>query len=157
KVRQTDMHALRLQPELFHGGMFSFTFTAEGLLAFHLIRKATKIIASLSGDPSDGHDRKHEGIDVFASRGTPVVAASAGRVRSVGNNRLGGKVIWLTNSDYGHAQYYAHLDSQLVRVGQSINLGDTLGLVGNTGNAITTAPHLHFGIYRSGQGAVDPF
>lgn len=157
EVRQTGMHALRLQPELFRGGMFSLTVTAEGLLAFPLIGKGTKNIASFWGDPRDGDARKHEGIDVFASRGTPVVAASAGRVRSVGNNRLGGKVVWLTNSDFGHAQYYAHLDSQLVRVGQSINLGDTLGLVGNTGNAITTAPHLHFGIYRSGQGAVDPF
>lgn len=35
-------------------------------------------------------------------------------------------------------------------------MGDTLGLVGNTGNAKTTAPHLHFGIYKSGQGAINP-
>src|SRR5690606_12793747 len=45
----------------------------------------------------------------------------------------------------------------LVQPGEHVNAGDTIGLVGNTGNAITTAPHLHFGIYRSGRGAVDPF
>jgi peptidoglycan LD-endopeptidase LytH len=38
-----------------------------------------------------------------------------------------------------------------------VRVGDTLGLIGNTGNARTTAPHLHFGIYRRGEGAVDPY
>jgi murein DD-endopeptidase MepM/ murein hydrolase activator NlpD len=157
QVRQSGMHALRLQPELFRGGMFSLSITSEGILAFPIVGKGTRNIASFWGDPRDGDVRKHEGIDVFASRGTPVVAASSGRVRRVGDNRLGGKVVWLYNSELGHSQYYAHLDSQLVNVGQSVTVGDTLGLVGNTGNAITTSPHLHFGIYRSGRGAVDPF
>jgi hypothetical protein len=44
-----------------------------------------------------------------------------------------------------------------VQAGQTVQVGDTLGLVGNTGNARTTPPHLHFGIYRGGRGAVDPF
>jgi SH3-like domain-containing protein len=70
---------------------------------------------------------------------------------------LGGKVVWLANSELGYSQYYAHLDSQVVRSGQQVKQGDTLGMVGNTGNAITTSPHLHFGIYKSGRGAVDPF
>lgn len=157
QVRDSGIHALRLQPELFRGGMFSLSITAQGLLAFPIVGKGTKNIASFWGDPRDGDARKHEGVDVFASRGTPVVAASPGRIRRVGDNRLGGKVVWLSNSDLGHSQYYAHLDSQLVSTGQLVKVGDTLGLVGNTGNAITTAPHLHFGIYRSGRGAVDPF
>src|SRR5690606_23635593 len=46
-------------------------------------------------------------------------------------------------------------DSQLARSGQTVNAGDTLGLMGNTGNARTTPPHLHFGIYSSG-GAINP-
>src|SRR5690606_16676185 len=108
-------------------------------------------------DPRDGDVRKHEGVDIFSSRGTPVVAASPGWVRRVGDNRLGGKVVWINNRELGISQYYAHLDSQLVRSGQQVNAGDTIGLVGNTGNAITTAPHLHFGIYKSGRGAVNPF
>lgn len=157
QVRHSGMHALRLQPELFRGGMFSLSITAQGLLAFPIVGKGTRNIASFWGDPRDGDARKHEGVDVFASRGTPVIAASPGRVRRVGDNRLGGKVVWLHNNELGLSQYYAHLDSQLVSAGQMVNVGDTLGLVGNTGNAITTAPHLHFGIYRSGRGAVDPF
>src|SRR5690606_26698236 len=52
--------------------------------------------------------------------------------------------------------YYAHLDSHAVQAGQRVRVGDTLGYVGNTGNARTTAPHLHFGIYRRGRGPIDP-
>jgi hypothetical protein len=51
--------------------------------------------------------------------------------------------------------YYAHLDSQLAYEGQVVKVGDTLGLIGNTGNARTTPSHLHFGIYTSG-GAINP-
>jgi hypothetical protein len=53
--------------------------------------------------------------------------------------------------------YYAHLDRHAVTPGQVVRAGDTLGFVGNTGNARTTPPHLHFGIYRRGEGAVDPW
>jgi hypothetical protein len=44
-----------------------------------------------------------------------------------------------------------------VREGQQVRAGDTIGFVGNTGNAVTTPPHLHFGIYRRPGGAIDPF
>src|SRR5690606_15195201 len=74
-----------------------------------------------------------------------------------GDNRLGGKVVWLANSKLGHSQYYAHLDSQLVEAGQQVNMGDTLGLIGNSGNSITTAPHLHCGIYKLGKCAFETF
>lgn len=157
EVLQSGIHALRLQPELLRGGVYSLSITARGLLSFPISDKGTENIASFWGDPRDGDARKHEGVDIFASRGTPVIAASSGRVRSVGNNRLGGRVVWLFNSRLKHSQYYAHLDSQLVRAGEKVNIGDTLGLVGNSGNALTTSPHLHFGIYTSGRGAVDPF
>jgi len=157
QVKNTGIHALRLQPELFRGGVFSLSIVSQGTLAFPIAEKSTRNIASFWGDPRDGDARKHEGVDIFAPRGTPVVAASSGRIRRVGDNRLGGKVVWLHDNRLGHSQYYAHLDSQLVTAGQVVSIGDTLGLVGNSGNAITTSPHLHFGIYRSGRGAVDPF
>lgn len=157
QVKESGTHALRIQPELFRGGVFTLNLNFQGLLSFPLQGKSTTNIASFWGDPRDGDARKHEGIDIFSPRGTPVVAASHGRVRRVGDNRLGGKVVWVANGELGHSQYYAHLDSQLVESGQQVNKGDTLGLVGNTGNAITTNPHLHFGIYKSGHGAVDPF
>jgi len=64
--------------------------------------------------------------------------------------------VWLSDRNSGYNYYYAHLDTQLIEPGVNVRLGDTLGLVGNTGNARTTAPHLHFGIYARGRGAVDP-
>jgi len=67
---------------------------------------------------------------------------------------LGGNVVWLRDQ-FGRSHYYAHLDSQVVHRGQRLQVGDTLGFVGNTGNARTTPPHLHFGLYSSG--SFDPY
>jgi murein DD-endopeptidase MepM/ murein hydrolase activator NlpD len=76
-------------------------------------------------------------------------------VSFVGTNRLGGNVVWVLRPSRGEAHYYAHLDTQRVRAGTRVKAGDVIGTVGNTGNARSTAPHLHFGIYAGG-GAVDP-
>src|SRR5690606_29156145 len=91
----------------------------------------------------------------FASRGTPVLAPVQGMVTSVREGGLGGKQVWVRDQKRNWHLYFAHLDSQLVSNLQRVNPGDTLGLVGNTGNARTTAPHLHFGIYQNG--AINPF
>jgi murein DD-endopeptidase MepM/ murein hydrolase activator NlpD len=156
EVKSSGIHALRIQPELFRGGALELQINYQGILAFPIPGKTSRNIDSFWGDPRDGDARKHEGIDVFAPRGTPVLAVTDGRISRVGNNRLGGKVVWLLDSKRGYSQYYAHLDSQAVSPGQRISQGDTIGFVGNTGNAITTAPHLHFGIYRTRRGAVNP-
>ena len=57
----------------------------------------------------------------------------------------------------GRVYYYAHLDSYAARIGPGdlVSAGDLLGFVGNSGNAESTAPHLHFGVYTS-SGAIDP-
>ena len=86
-----------------------------------------------------------------------MLAAAAGRVTGVREGGLGGKVVWQLDRDRGQYLYYAHLDSQAVVRRQEIEPGDTIGFVGNTGNARTTPPHLHFGIYRRGLGPVDPW
>ena len=112
-------------------------------------------IGSAYGDPRDAGRRDHHGIDIFAKRGTPVIAAAGGIVTRVGTNGLGGKVVWISRPFHGESHYYAHLDDQLVTVGTRVEEGDVIGLVGNTGNARSTPPHLHFGIYAAG-GAVDP-
>jgi murein DD-endopeptidase MepM/ murein hydrolase activator NlpD len=98
----------------------------------------------------------HHGIDIFAPRGTPVVAATHGVVRSTRPNELGGIVVWLRDERRGQSLYHAHLEAITVREGEVVAPGDTLGFVGNTGNARTTPPHLHFGIYRRPGGAIDP-
>ncbi|MDQ2669714.1 MAG: M23 family metallopeptidase, partial [Gemmatimonadota bacterium] len=99
--------------------------------------------------------RVHHGVDIFAPRGTPVLAAAEGVVQP-GTNRLGGNVVWQRVPGVG-SLYYAHLDSQAVEAGEIARPGDTVGFVGNTGNAVTTPPHLHFGIYGRPRGPVDPF
>src|SRR5690606_23282161 len=65
-------------------------------------------------------------------------------------------VVWLHDAKLGVNLYYAHLDSQYVGALAMVKAGDTLGTVGNSGNAEHTPPHLHFGIYAQGEGAVDP-
>jgi murein DD-endopeptidase MepM/ murein hydrolase activator NlpD len=113
------------------------------------------IIGSFWGATREGGKRKHEGIDIFAAKRTPVVAVNDGIVVDVGNTAKGGKTIWLRSFYDDFYYYYAHLDRQLVRIGESVKKGQYIGTVGNTGNAKLTPPHLHFGIY-SFTGAIDP-
>ena len=148
---------LRLQPELLRGGAYTVTLRLEAQLAFPVQDHGVRAIQSLFGVARDGGRRVHHGVDIFAPRGTPVLAAAEGVVNRVELTNLGGKVVWLRDPVRNANLYYAHLDSQAVRSGQRVNVGDTLGFVGNTGNAITTPPHLHFGMYRRGEGPVDPF
>jgi murein DD-endopeptidase MepM/ murein hydrolase activator NlpD len=147
-------YLIRIQPELLRGGRCSITIVVRPSLRFPVYGHDTTAIGSRYGDARDGGRRRHEGLDIFAPRGTPVLAAADGVVRSTRSNRLGGKVVWLRDQ-FGRSHYYAHLDTQVVRRGQRVRAGDTLGFVGNTGNARTTAPHLHFGIYSSG--SFDPY
>lgn len=103
-----------------------------------------------------GGGRRHEGIDIFAPRGTPVHSATEGIVLRVGTNRLGGQVVWVLGPG-GQRHYYAHLDRFAdVSAGTQVRAGTVLGYVGNTGNAASTPPHLHYGVYEAG-GAINPY
>lgn len=148
---------LRLQPELLRGGHYTIRLGLEAQLAFPVAGHDVQAVQSVFGDPRDAGRRSHHGVDIFARRGTPVLAAAAGRVGDVEVTTLGGKVVWVRDRARSARHYYAHLDSQAVVEGQEVEIGDTLGFVGNTGNARTTPPHLHFGLYVSGEGPVDPF
>ncbi|KAA9339727.1 peptidoglycan DD-metalloendopeptidase family protein [Hymenobacter busanensis] len=150
-------HLLRVQPELLRAGRFTVRILRGPSLAFPVQGKSDAAAGSFWGADRDNGTRRHEGIDIFAKRGTPVVAAAPGMITRVNETPRGGRVVWLADAAHGQHLYYAHLDQQLVQAGQVVRIGDTLGLVGNTGNARTTPPHLHFGVYRGGQGAVDPF
>ncbi len=107
------------------------------------------------GAPRSG-GRKHEGQDIFAERGTPIRAVVDGFVTRVGNSGLGGKQVYVTGAG-GRQYYYAHLDDFAdVDYGDKVTTDTVLGFVGNTGNAINTPPHLHFGVY-GGSGAINPY
>jgi peptidoglycan LD-endopeptidase LytH len=100
--------------------------------------------------------RSHEGIDIFAPRGTPVRSATHGVVVRKGWNRLGGKTVSVFGPA-GWLHYYAHLDDwDAPGMGDWVEAGTVLGYVGDTGNAKGTPPHLHYGIYASG-GARNPY
>ncbi len=156
EFKKTGTYIIRLQPELFAEGTYEFTLSrARTYAVFPVYGKNATAVQSFWGAPRGGGTRKHEGIDIFARKGTPVVAPVNGVVSSVRNRGLGGKQVWLRDSERGHSLYFAHLDSQTVAFGQVVAPGDTLGFVGNTGNAKFTPPHLHFGIYSGG--AFDPY
>ena len=156
EAQDNARHLLRVQPELLRDGRYSLRIQRTPSLGFPVRGKTEAAIGSVWGDARDAGARRHEGVDIFAARGTPVVAAADGLITRTGTSPLGGNVVWLADAAHGQHLYYAHLDKQLVAPGQRVRVGDTLGLVGNTGNARTTSPHLHFGIYRAGRGAIDP-
>ena len=150
-------YILRIQPELLRGGSYNVTLRLGAQLSFPIEGYNMRAVQSLWGVDREGGRRTHEGVDIFARRGTPVLAASAGVANRVAVTNLGGKVVWVRDAVRNANIYYAHLDRQYVRNGQQIEIGDTIGFVGNTGNARTTPPHLHFGVYRRGEGAVNPY
>lgn len=100
------------------------------------------------GPRSEG--RHHEGIDIFALRGTPVIASAHGVIVRKGLNRLGGRVVGVLGPA-GWYHYYAHLDAwSVLGTGDWVEAGMVLGYVGDSGNAKGTPTHLHYGIYVDG-------
>lgn len=94
--------------------------------------------------------RRHEGIDIFAAKDTPVVSTTRGLVMRVGTNNLGGRAVWVLGPGL-ERHYYAHLNRYAaVRVGDRVEAGTVIGYAGNTGNARGGPVHLHYGIYRNG-------
>lgn len=153
-IRRSGEYVIRVQPEMLGQGRYVITIRLAASLAFPVAGYGVDAIRSTWGASRDGGRRAHEGVDIFAPRGTPVLASSEGTIRSTRPNRLGGRVVWLRTPG-GESLYHAHLDSVNVRRGARVQIGDTLGFVGNTGNARTTPPHLHFGVYA--RGATDPY
>lgn len=102
--------------------------------------------------------RYHEGIDLFAARGTPVVAVADGTLFRVGDSGISGNRLWLRDSA-GTEFFYAHLDgfTSAAREGASVGKGTVIGYNGDTGDARGTSPHVHFEIHPGGGGPVRPY
>lgn len=128
---------------------------APDVLAVPVEGVVAKGIADTYGAPRGG-DRRHEGLDIFAARGTPVVSATRGVVNAIREGDLGGRQVWVMGPGR-QRHYYAHLDrwEPTLAVGDLVREGDVLGEVGDTGNARGTPPHLHYGVYGP-EGAIDP-
>ena len=102
------------------------------------------------GDPRSG-GRRHEGVDMVADRGTPVLAVRDGDAEFK-RSTAGGNAIWLVTRS-GERFYYAHLDAW-EGTSRTVASGDVIGYVGSSGNA--QGDHLHFET-RSGEQAVNPY
>ena len=156
-IQKHGDYKVTMQPEINTDAPFQLKIYTQPTYGFPVSGATNKNVQSFWAAPRDGGKRSHEGIDIFSARGTPLLAVTDGRISSTGNRGLGGKQVWLRDGLFGKTIYYAHLDSIAVREGQKVALGDTIGYVGNTGNAETTEPHLHFGIYKGSTGPLDPY
>src|SRR3954470_13000677 len=99
----------------------------------------------------------HQGNDLFADFGTPVVAVADGKLANVGSLPISGNRLWVY-ADSGDQFFYAHLSAFAPTAvnDRHVEKGTILGYVGNTGDAEPTPPHLHFEIHPNGGDAVDP-
>jgi Peptidase family M23 len=105
----------------------------------------------------------HHCDDIFAALGTPVVAVATGTVNRVGWEKVGGWRLWVRDR-VGNQFYYAHLSGYAPAIlhAKRVRAGEVIGFVGNTGDAFTTSPHVHFEIHPRRllhlhyDGAVDP-
>lgn len=104
----------------------------------------------------------HQGTDIFAASGTPLLACERGVLIKIGTDLLGGTKLWLVGAS-GTRYYYAHLSAYAPGIepgkseGMVVKAGDVVGYVGNTGNAATTPSHLHYEVHPQGGAAVDPY
>lgn len=108
------------------------------------------------GAPRSG-GRFHQGVDMLAARGTPVVAIEAGSILRMRSGGIGGITVWI-RGDSGDEFYYAHMDSWApgLTVGQRVDPGTLIGAVGNSGNASGGVTHVHWEYHPGGGGAVNP-
>ena len=107
------------------------------------------------------HQGRHEGVDIMADRGTPIVGVANGTVLRLSRTEtgLGGISVWLKRTGDGTEYYYAHMNSIAAGLaeGSAVVTGQVIGSVGNTGDARYGATHLHFELHPGGGPAVDPY
>jgi murein DD-endopeptidase MepM/ murein hydrolase activator NlpD len=144
-----EYEKVRAELETRRGG---FAFPVRGAYAYTDSWGAPRMVGTRSY-------HRHKGTDIFALRGTPVVAVVGGVVEKVGTGRLGGIKLWLRSPGDGWTYYYAHLSGYApgIRNGLRVSKGDVLGYVGNTGNARSTPYHLHFETHVPSGAAVNPY
>ncbi len=137
----------------------SFTEASDSLMAYRDLLESTPSILPTAGFLSSGFSRArlhpihhralpHEGIDLAATKGTPILAAAKGRVAYVGRRTGYGLVVELDHG-YGYLTRYGHTQKVLVREGEDVGRGDVIAVVGQSGWA--TSPHLHYEVHVGGK------
>lgn len=102
--------------------------------------------------PCKGASSFHQGWDIGGTFGKQIVAVLAGKVTESGYNRSCGNHVYIDHGN-GYSTHYLHFSQCLVKKGDYVQQGQVIGLCGSTG--ISTAPHLHFALYKNGS-AIDP-
>ena len=142
------------------------TPVADGTLLLPVAGVQMAQVLDTWGEARDEGARAHHGTDIMAPHGTPVLAAAAGTVEKLFESGAGGTTLYVRSPDRRWSYYYAHLAGYApgVAEGRAVRTGETLGYVGDTGNAGAGNYHLHFGISRmapddtwSGGEPVDPY
>jgi murein DD-endopeptidase MepM/ murein hydrolase activator NlpD len=127
---------------------------------------ATPIACPVAGDVSftdtygaaRSGGRSHEGVDMFAAEGTPLVAVTDGTTFLVENvnDDIGGISLWIRAAN-GDTYYYAHNSANIVKANAvNVRRGQVVAYVGRTGNAVGTQPHVHFEIHPGGRRPINP-
>tara|TARA_B100000965_G_scaffold66469_1_gene52139 strand:+ start:337 stop:1605 length:1269 start_codon:yes stop_codon:yes gene_type:complete len=100
--------------------------------------------------PILGYNKKHQGVDFAAPKGTPIMAAGTGHIEFVGNNGGAGKYIRIKHMN-GYKTAYAHLSKYASGINKNVKVkqGQTIGYVGSTG--LSTGPHLHYEVWFNGK------
>ena len=106
------------------------------------------------GFPRSG-GRTHEGTDMMATSGAPVVAITDGRITFEGYGTTAGNWLILSGDD-GNSYWYMHNRENLISAGR-VRAGEQIATVGDTGNAIGGPPHVHFEYHPGGGGPVNPY
>jgi murein DD-endopeptidase MepM/ murein hydrolase activator NlpD len=132
-------------------GADSSTAGAKGSLLIPVRGIEASALFDTYDEQRGGGTRSHEALDIPASRGTPVLSATAGRVLKLFDSKAGGKMVYAADSTERFILMYAHLDGYAsgLAEGQPLTRGQVIGTVGTTGNAPPNLPHLHFAIARS--------
>ena len=115
-----------------------------------LVPCSYKMISSPFGlreSPTAGASTYHQGVDLSANAGTPIVASRGGTVTIASYSNSAGYYVTINHGD-GFSSIYMHMTNYIVSSGQKVNQGQTIGYVGKTG--IATGNHLHFGIALNG-------
>lgn len=127
----------------------------EGALVVPVAGHPRSALRDSWGDVRGEGTRGHRGLDIIAPAGTPVVAVAAGRVEKLFHSERGGTTLYQRSADGRWSYYYAHLAAYApqIREGMKLSAGQTLGYVGDTGDAGRGNHHLHFAAARMRPGA----
>ena len=147
-AKQVQFAAVRAGNTVLGGG---FVFPVAGARSYSDTFGAPRMFGT-------SYAHLHQGTDIFASQGTPLVAVERGVLIKVGTDILGGTKLWLVGAS-GTRYYYAHLSAFAAGTVENkvVAAGEVVGYVGNTGNAVTTPPHVHFEVHPGGGAAVNPY